>query len=654
MSSDFFKVKKGLNIKPTDPSTLGELQDGDIVIDSTAGNSMKIYSTEAGGFSEVGTGSGINYIDNNTFDGGVSGWTGDTNLVISKEDVAPLRGNGSLKIAKGAVDASTQQVYTDFTIDTADLAKKLTITFDIDASDANYSDDDMIVKIIKDPAGTPVTISVNGAEIKGGKYSYIGQFQTDATELDYRLVIEQVSTHTDAVNILIDNVKVGPREVAKGVAMTDWTDFTPTGSWTTNTTYTGKYRRVGDSAEIQYMLKLTGAPNATNLTIDLPSGLSVDENKIATNNTSLAAGIGEAKDAGTAAYHISAVYNTSLNSFQIKTYKSDVTHAQETNVSNTVPYSFTTNDSVSVTVKVPIAGWSSNSVSSEDLGGREVVVEAYGNSGGTDVITANTEDIPFNTSSIDTTASWSNAGNTGSNAADAFTAPETGYYLVTGTVRHSGSTIGTTIGAYVDGTLNKQIGYVPNTGTTHYVVPFSGTVRLNKGEVLTLRTDNTLTLVNSSTVHTIHIQKLASPQTILETETVAARYTSNNGQALGTGATIVYEDLVNDTHNAYNSSTGVYTVPVSGWYSINAKYATASRSWVAGNGIECRIHINGTLIDSGTTTVAAAVTAAFGEAVSTEVYLEKGDTVEIKSSTSGSSSLIGSSNYNTFSIARIK
>ena len=103
MSSDFFRVKKGLNIQPTDPSGLSDLQDGDIVIDSTAGNSMKIYSTDAGGFSEVGTGSGINYIDNNSFDGGVSGWTGDTNLVISKEDVAPLRGTGSLKIAKAAV-----------------------------------------------------------------------------------------------------------------------------------------------------------------------------------------------------------------------------------------------------------------------------------------------------------------------------------------------------------------------------------------------------------------------------------------------------------------------------------------------------------------------------------------------------------------------
>ena len=38
MSSDFFKVKKGLNIKPTDPSTLGDLQDGDIVLAQGAGH----------------------------------------------------------------------------------------------------------------------------------------------------------------------------------------------------------------------------------------------------------------------------------------------------------------------------------------------------------------------------------------------------------------------------------------------------------------------------------------------------------------------------------------------------------------------------------------------------------------------------------------
>lgn len=56
MSSDFFKVKKGLNIKPTDPAELGDLEDGDIIIDSTDDNRMKVYDSAGGDFSSVGTG----------------------------------------------------------------------------------------------------------------------------------------------------------------------------------------------------------------------------------------------------------------------------------------------------------------------------------------------------------------------------------------------------------------------------------------------------------------------------------------------------------------------------------------------------------------------------------------------------------------------
>lgn len=56
MSKDFFKVKKGLHIKPTDPTTLTDLEDGDIIVDSTD-NQLKKYSEEDGEFSTI-SGSG--------------------------------------------------------------------------------------------------------------------------------------------------------------------------------------------------------------------------------------------------------------------------------------------------------------------------------------------------------------------------------------------------------------------------------------------------------------------------------------------------------------------------------------------------------------------------------------------------------------------
>lgn len=62
--------------------------------------------------------------------------------------------------------------------------------------------------------------------------------------------------------------------------VTDWVSFTPTGTWTTNTTYTGQRRKVGDTLEIQYVATLSGVPNVSGLTFDIPSGFTVDAAKI--------------------------------------------------------------------------------------------------------------------------------------------------------------------------------------------------------------------------------------------------------------------------------------------------------------------------------------------------------------------------------------
>ena len=61
---------------------------------------------------------------------------------------------------------------------------------------------------------------------------------------------------------------------------TSWTDYTPTGSWSTNTTYTGKWRRVGDEMEIQVKVATTGTCTDAVLSVDIPSGYTIDANKL--------------------------------------------------------------------------------------------------------------------------------------------------------------------------------------------------------------------------------------------------------------------------------------------------------------------------------------------------------------------------------------
>jgi len=67
-----------------------------------------------------------------------------------------------------------------------------------------------------------------------------------------------------------------------GVTATgDWTAYTPTGTWSTNTTYTGFYRRVGDSIEVRARVSTSGVPTtATTLRVDIPGGLTIDTAKL--------------------------------------------------------------------------------------------------------------------------------------------------------------------------------------------------------------------------------------------------------------------------------------------------------------------------------------------------------------------------------------
>jgi len=567
----------------------------------------------------VGSGSAaINYIVNPDLNIDESDITGDTNLVISHETVAPLRGAGSLKISKGAIDASTQSVLIDMNpVDTADLAKKLTISFDIDASNINYKDGDAQVRIIKDPAGTPETIRVNGEDIKGGKNTHIAQFQTDHTEVDYALEIYWADTGVLATELILDNIQVGPREVVKGAAMTDWKSYVPvTQGIGTPVIDHCQYRRVGDSVEISARLT-TGTSTAVEFQFGLPNNLKVDSSIGAITTV----GTIEASNGNDYIHTILITGGDSYINVGLRLTGVDSTYVPQTGSGQ-----YGTGKLLSFTASVPIQGWSANAVSSEDLGGREIVVEASSN-GGTS-ITANVTNIDF-TETRDTTGSFD--GTT-------FIAPETGDYIISGQVYSTASNASNLL-SYIDTVRDKDV--MVSTVNTRYK-PFSTTFRLNKGQTFSIRGDAAFTLQTSSTAHHISIVKLASPQTILETETVAASYTSNSGAVVANGANIIYEDIDFDTHGAYNVSTGDYTTAVSGYYTITAScYVTVDNAQLS-------INIDGVEKSDGYTVDRdIAKTSYIG-------YIEKGKVVSIKNTLGVARTLVAVGKYSSFSIARIK
>lgn len=635
MSKNSFKVKKGLTLTPVDPSTIVDPEVGDLIVDSTDNDKFKKYDGSA--FAEVtGSGGGVNYIENSGFESDISGWTGDTNLVISRITSGQLRGDASLQIAKAAADASTQQVYVDFTIDSADLAKKLTISFDYDASDANYSDADMKVLIIKDPLGTPVTIRPNGEDLMAGTGTHYAQFQTDATELDYRLVIEQDSTQALAVNVLIDNVQVGPTQIALGMPNASQyehgTDFTVsiTGGSVANfvavpyKTYDGVWR-------MKFNGEITGFGTATTLTITM-SGITTPANRQA----------------------CSIAYSNSNGNFMnlwANSSASTFTAYSETAVNWATFVSYVSGD-IELTEKPTWARDIQQAQMSEDFGGRDIRARYHSSSTSFTSSINKIIDFTLKTVGYDT----ANAVTTGTSWK--FTAPETGYYRVETGVRFADSSawlVGERAALYLYKN-NAQVAQLdwwenPSSDNTLTYVALSGsdTIYLEKDDYIDIRgvqtSGSTIALDGGATSTYVAINKESSPQTILETETVAARYTSNSGQTVAATNNIIYEDLVSDTHNAYNTSTGVYTVPISGYYMITASAGTS-----AANTLAFDIVVDGTQILQ----IYGNVSDIGPRNGSVIEYIEKGQEVNIINTSGSNRTLSVDPRRNVFSIARIK
>lgn len=135
---------------------------------------------------------------------------------------------------------------------------------------------------------------------------------------------------------------------------TDWATFTPTGSWVSNVSYTGKYKLVGDTMFLRAAVTCSGAPNATTLSIDLPAGFTIDTAKLSlgasednilgtcyTLNQSIAAVGGVVRYSSTTA--VSPMYN--------------VPAGVQTNlalITNSAPFSFSTGDSVNIDIMIPV------------------------------------------------------------------------------------------------------------------------------------------------------------------------------------------------------------------------------------------------------------------------------------------------------------
>jgi hypothetical protein len=243
----------------------------------------------------------------------------------------------------------------DITLSNADLAKMLYGSFDYEIVSGTYATGDATVYVYDVTNSTLIQPAGYSIQNGVGKFKHIYSFQSDSVSLSYRICFHIATTTATAWTMALDNMQLGPAVVSYGAPVTDMISWTPTGTWSTNTTYTGFKRRVGDNGEYSVKVALSGAPTAADLYINLPSGEVIDTAKLV-SAADPADWLGEVflADTGTDRYIGNVCYGTTT-SVRIR-YLDDAAGAVHiVSVSDTTPFTFANTDFITIKWKVPLS-----------------------------------------------------------------------------------------------------------------------------------------------------------------------------------------------------------------------------------------------------------------------------------------------------------
>ena len=584
------------------------------------------------------------------------------NLAVSISSSSPLVGTNSFLFSKtGSASTQGSGASIPFTIDNTYKAKVLQIEFDYIVNSGTFvagsssAESDVIVYIYDVTNSTliePSSIKLlsNSSTISD---KYVANFQSSATGTSYRLIFHCQSTSASNYELKLDNISVSPSKYVFGTPITDWASYTPTitsnqGSIVAGALL-GKYRRVGDSLEIEVKYDYaSGTGGAGDIGFSLPSGLSIDSTK----------------------------YSSSSSGFGYGYYYTNATGFKETTVRQNGPTSFAlTNQNVGALLKgtdldesgtavairaiFPITGWSSSVQVSDGYDGRLIAAFAHRASTSQNINSASDIKIQWNGKTKDTAASFDSTTNY------RFTAPSQGIYRHSGVVilDPSSSNIAT-LHLYKNGSQNKYLGSATTSATVSTSIPFSFELDANAGDYFELylnsnsASQNVVSDVSAYGGSQWYISKLQAPTTISATEVVAARYSRGATQTIAntTVVPILWDTKSHDTHNAYNTSNGRFTAPISGLYAVSATILYDSGSWSAATPIEIRLYKNISNHISGTVLYPSTYTGQAGFSFKDDIQLNAGDTVEIATvQYSGANrDILNNTTLNFFSISRIK
>jgi hypothetical protein len=656
---------------------------GLVVFNSTT-NKMNVYNGSS--WVDVGSGGGgsknylgtVNNVNaNGDFELGTTGWSlgnvslsstklptgtptfgsgASVNLSIAAVTSGTLAGTTSLSYASSsATTAGDFLASSAITIDKEDQAKviafKLYYSATVNPSNANWSgtNSNSFGIAFWDVANSSFIIPSGCFNFtqSSGVGIVQGTFQTPSNMTQFRVCLFNANATSGAITLLLKDFYVGPQVMAFGPAMSDWIAYTPTTSnLGTVSNVNFFYRRVGDSVEISGRLVI-GTPVAATATISLPTGLSIDFTKQISSGfqmygTLISTGRTTTLGVGSS----SAVSSTAFGCF-------DEAFATQSGTGLGAAGSL-----ITLFAKAPISGWSSNTVQSTDFDGR-IIAAKYNTSSQTVTTTATV--LNATTKEIDTAGAYSSG---------VFTCPVSGIYEVSSSAQGGATSAGSTnqTGMYLSvqkngSTISNFAQYIFSVSSVNVSPMASGStlVQCNAGDTLSVVTYHDANVTNYSLIGTassvwVSFKRLQGPSVVAASETVAARYNTSS-QALGNGTFDVAKFSVKDydTHSCYSTTSGLFTVPVAGYYRIELQASVGSRA-SATYDFTTRITKNSSvaLANQNNFNSTASITQIYNNMISTTAYFVPGDTINatVRAGYSGAS-LTGTSYDNYLCITKV-
>lgn len=636
----------------------------------------KLYADDGSTLKEIGSGgSGINYLADyftadtlgtvgngnvtdtgNRSSGTFSAWqsTDTTNISLSVSGASPLRApncylfTGSGNNASGATFVESPA----FQLHVADLGKAVMVSFDLADVTADGNFDVCMVRY--NSSGTyQEKISIAGfasgatpasAKLPSGVTKFSGFFISSATSTDYYALRIRRLAGTDVPRM--DSIKVSPDTVIQGAAVTDW--YTPTtapvlkyGSTTaTNTSsISAKLRRLGDSCDFKCKILFNGAANANGtIRVTIPDNLVVDTTKLAAASSYEYTAVADFYT-NSKYYHGVATVVGGVGTNYLEFTRSDdsggtaANWAGNTTAGSNVPSgaAIVNNDWMQFTIiGIPISGWSSDVAmanraveeyayntstwDTEDTGTSNFGYGAAGALGGTTALTAmRNKRVRFQTPILPTDklflevstdrvnwvppgGNWTNPGIVEQLRYDGTNYIGMGlynsYYSVqTDTLACFGRYLYGTTGAY-NGTWYWRVRKVSSGAAVGFPI---------------------------------------SPANLVKS---IARYSTNAGQTLTSGAAAVvidFEDKTFDTKSEVTTGASwKFTAKESGYYRVKAQLMLDSTAgWAAGEWLDMYIRKNGTNYTNFTKYFEAAVTGYALCTIEDVVQLNSGEYIDI-------------------------